>query len=140
MPQWTPLYPAAARAAGLPVMPPRLLLNLLQPLLAILLLAGLPGSGTVRTAEVSVVRTIAVGSKSLWLHRGRTATSSLERKAEPNRPKGNGASDPVTITPRTFALELDLARLIRVGRACYATAPPRHRPCAAPPTGPPSLA
>lgn len=32
---------------------------------------------------------------------------------------------------------LNSARIIRIGRASHSTAPPNHRSCAAPPTGPP---
>lgn len=35
------------------------------------------------------------------------------------------------------AIVLDQARLIRTGCVAHPNAPPSHRPCAAPPTGPP---
>ena len=124
------------------VMPARLLLSLLQPLLAFLLLAGMPSAEFVRAQDGRLVRVIETGSKSLWLHRERsTASSSLEAKATPDRLDGDAkTSDPIAGAPDFVVLALDRARLIRIGRACYPTAPPSHRPCAAPPTGPPSLA
>ena len=120
----------------------RLRLHLIQPLLAFLLLAGVPSAEVVRAQDGRLVRVVEVGFKTLWLHRERsTASSSVEAKAGPDRLDGEDKiPDPVVGAPDLLDFGLDRARLIRIGRACYPTAPPSHRPCAAPPTGPPSLA
>jgi hypothetical protein len=123
-------------------MPARLLLSLIQPLLALLLLAGVPSAELMRGQDGKLVRVIEAGSKTLWLHRERSAaSSSVEAKAGPDRLDGDDKTpDPVVGAPDLLAFGLDRACLIRIGRACYPTAPPSHRPCAAPPTGPPTLA
>jgi len=111
-------------------------------MLAFLLLAGIPSAEFVRAQDGRLVRIIETGSKPLWLHRERsTASSSLEVKAAPDRLDGDDkTSDPLAGAPDFVVLALDRARLIRISRVGYSTAPPSHRPCAAPPTGPPSLA
>lgn len=118
------------------------LLALLQPLLALLLLAGAPNVEVARAPDGRLIRVVEAGSKPLWLHRERSAASSrAEAKAGPDRLDGDGKTlDPAAGAPAAFDLALDRARLIRIGRVGYSTAPPSHRPCAAPPTGPPSLA
>ena len=123
------------------VMPIRLL-ALLQPLLALLLLAGAPGVEVARAPDGRLVRVVEAGSKPLWLYRERSAASSrAETKAGPDRLDGDSRTpDPVAGAPAAFDLAFDRARLIRIGCVGYSTAPPSHRPCAAPPTGPPSLA
>jgi len=120
----------------------RFLVSLIQPLLVLLLLAGVPNVEFARAQDGRLGRVVEAGSKLLWLHRDRPASSSrIEAKAVPDRPDSDGKTpEPVAGAPDSFGLDLDRARLIRIGRACYPTAPPSHRPCAAPPTGPPSLA
>jgi hypothetical protein len=116
------------------------LLRVLQPLLMLLLLAGVPGIDGARAGDGRLVQAVDLGAKALWHHRDR-ATEAETALAEPRPDRlDDGAPEPAALGSRPAWAALDRARLVRVGRAAYPTAPPSHRPCAAPPTGPPSLA
>lgn len=120
----------------------RLKLSLLQPLVVLLLLAGVPNVEFERTQDGRLVRVVEAEFKPLWLHPKRSAASSrVEVKAGPDRLEGGDKTpNPAVGAPEASELGLDRARLIRISCVGYPTAPPSHRPCAAPPTGPPSLA
>ena len=121
-------------------MTPRLLLALLQPLLALLLLAGAPAAGRGAAEGASFVR-IERALESVGLTRAGAEheAGQAEIRGVPER-SGGGDDGPApastAVTPHDVAL--DRARFIRIGLSAYPTAPPSHRPCAAPPTGPPS--
>jgi hypothetical protein len=88
-----------------------LLLSLIQPLLALLLLAGVPSAELMRGQDGKLVRVIEAGSKTLWLHRERSAaSSSVEAKAGPDRLDGDDKTpDPVVGAPDLLAFGLDRA-------------------------------
>ena len=121
--------------------PARLLIGLLQATLAILLLVGVPEAGRIRSDHgvLSGAR-LEVALKAIEQSRER---ADLDAEAWANLDRlegGEGDSSDLSsalLPSRGFGLVLDQARLIRIGRTSYPTAPPSHRPCAAPPTGPP---
>jgi hypothetical protein len=116
------------------LIPARLLALLIQPMLAVLLLAGVPvveldrlGQRVQAVERVLALATDAQESAGEWREDNRAEAERLD-----------GADTP-KVTPAAFAaLLLDGARLLEIGCAFDATAPPTHRACAAPPTGPPS--
>jgi hypothetical protein len=116
------------------VVPNRILMALLQPLLALLLMAG------AAQAEPCMMM-----DEREWVFNGSLVTvGSWDARADKvsvlvppslDRDDDHGAGH-VLPTSKT-ALILDQARLIRNSRMAYPLAPPSRRPCAAPPTGPP---
>ena len=118
------------------VIPARILAGLLQPLLALLLAAGVPavpeqaGHAALAHFAKSHAKLLWVGAKSAG-ERGETRSD-----AEPSG--GADGSDP--IAPAASTPEPGFDRLARTGcpRLPDRPVPLSHRPCAAPPTGPPS--
>jgi hypothetical protein len=117
------------------VTPTRLLAALIQPMLALLLLAGVPviepdrvgSSPRVHAVERVFALAKASGEEAgEWRQDAGAAAERLDGDDTPDAVSAVFASAP-----------LDRASLIRIGRSFYATAPPSHRPCAALPTGPP---
>jgi hypothetical protein len=116
----------------------RLFVALLQPLLALLLIAGAPlmAHGGSEGPRVEIVDT---SFKSLGLARERAdqdENRAAADRGDRDRLDGDGPEPIATLTAPCESI-LDRARIIRIGRSSYPTAPPSHRPCAAPPTGPP---
>ncbi|HEV2557227.1 MAG TPA: hypothetical protein VGU45_01245 [Microvirga sp.] len=116
------------------MIPARLLALLIQPMLALLLLAGVPALEPDRQGHrvQGVERILALATAA---HEDAGEWRS-DRSAETERFEGD--APPKGILTAFAPLRLDLALAIAVGCAFDATAPPRHRACAAPPTGPPS--
>jgi len=117
------------------VIPSRILLALLQPLLALLLIAGeAQAEPFLIQDERSWTIASSLDTASTWNDRADeasgTAQSSSDRDDDDH---GFG----YLLPSREIVLVIDQARLIESSRTAYATAPPSHRPCAAPPTGPP---
>ncbi len=116
------------------MIPARLLALLIQPMLALLLLAGVPavepdrhGPRVQGVERILALATAAQADAGEWRSDGNAEAERLE-----------GGDAPKATLPAFAPLTLDRAHAIAVGCAFDATAPPRHRPCAAPPTGPPS--
>ena len=117
------------------MIPARLLAFLIQPMLALLLLAGVPAVEPDRQGQrVQVVERLLVlatashGDAAEWRQDEGTATERFD---------GDDGPDPAVFLP-TRPRFIVRADGIAVGCDFDATAPPRHRVCAAPPTGPPS--
>ncbi|KAA2244300.1 hypothetical protein [Salinarimonas soli] len=114
--------------------PSRLLIGLLQPLLALLLLAGvpLPGAGHAPDAGVAAVETAAKG-----LHAQRDRFGGTELRA----PDDLAGNDDLPAGGTPVAIAVALERPAPAGAAIIpvpASAPGRSRLIpAAPPTGPP---
>ncbi|MBO1908040.1 hypothetical protein J4G37_24505 [Microvirga sp. 3-52] len=111
----------------------RILRALLQPLLALLLIAG-AAQAEVCLALDERIRTIASSSDmaSIWEDPSDETSVAAPPSSSPYDPGfGHALHSP------DVAFVLDQAKLIESSRAAYPTAPPLHRPCAAPPTGPP---
>ncbi|EIM27845.1 hypothetical protein [Microvirga lotononidis] len=113
----------------------RILLALVQPLLALLLIAG--------TAQAELClfedrdRNGAV-ERSLSLTGDVMAPLDDYAVGLQTQANGDNDHDAGSVLPAVApAIILDQARLIRMACVAYSTAPPTHRPCAAPPTGPP---
>ncbi len=116
------------------MIPHRILLALAQSLLALLLVTGaaqarpclfddrdrIEALESTRSLSDDLVAPREDPSLSLW-----ATFSGGEDDAGPALPG---------VAP---AIVLDQARLIRTGCVAHPNAPPSHRPCAAPPTGPP---
>ena len=115
----------------------RILMGLLQPLLAILLLAGMPMAEPGGDATGHGVRGVEDVLTMVGLPDRSMAHWPLDASTEPDGCDGDGPQ-PFLVVMAQEAL-LHRARPIAVGRTSYATAPPSHRPCAAPPTGPPLI-
>jgi hypothetical protein len=113
----------------------RILLALVQPLLALLLIAGTAQAGLCffedRDRNGAVERTLSLA--------GDVIAPLDDYTVGLQAPAGGGNDhDAGSILPAIApAIILDQARLIRMARVAYSNAPPSHRPCAAPPTGPP---
>ena len=117
------------------MIPTRLLAALIQPMLALLLFAGMPvaGADQVRAGPLlqAAERLMApADSLTVRVDEWRDVASAVAERSD-------GDDTPEAILTAGAVAPLDRARLIRIGRSVYATAPPRYRPCAAPPTGPP---
>jgi len=60
-----------------------------------------------------------------------------QRRGLPEWSNGDDGPGPAAAGPAAPDSILDLARATQIGRSAHPTAPPSHRPYAAPPTGPP---
>ena len=131
---------SARRIRLLAVNSPRLLLGLLCPLLALLLLAGVPAAQRMGLRDGALVRVVEAGPKLLWLHRDRAAAPSRFNVGTDAAGFDGSDGDPESkiVSTVASAVACDHALLERIGLPPYPTAPPSHRPCAAPPTGPPA--
>jgi hypothetical protein len=117
------------------VTPARLLLNLLQPLLAVLLLAGAPllerGAGPLSDRAVAAAQDRAADGLPLeGVGRERRDRAFIE----PTRfVDGDDAGQPLARP----SVPPDPAGRLEGGTANKRSAPLSHRACASPPTGPP---
>jgi hypothetical protein len=117
------------------VNPYRILLALVQPLLALLLLAGSAQAEPCLLEDWD--RTYTVESALLsgdWIVPSEDAPPIMQ--AAPER-GDDGPGDGSVLPVAALMIVLDEGRLIEMSRAAYSTAPPSHRPCAPPSTGPP---
>jgi hypothetical protein len=116
----------------------RLLAACAQALLALLLIVGVPTGEQARADAGRVVRQIEFGLQGQNTHREPLSpTDPTELWASPELPENGDGPETLPASALATPFVLDLARLVRIARVSYATAPPSHRPCAAPPTGPP---
>ena len=118
------------------VIAPRLLLGLLQPLIALLLLAGVPLAEAGRTENGARARLIERSFKLVVLDREQAGRQQFRAQGVAERLDGDGGpvpALPVCPTPVGY----DSGRALAIVPAGDDTPPPRHRACAAPPTGPP---
>jgi hypothetical protein len=106
---------------------------LIQPLLALLLLAGAP-VGTVARSDGTFMRGIERAAEGVAGPRER-AVVACPSLSEPERLDGDSLQ--IHVLAASPQVAIDRARSIEIDRPSYPTAPPSHRPCAAPPTGPP---
>lgn len=125
-----------AKQSDCPVSPNRILLALLQPLLALLIVAG------AAQAQPCLIEEERLWTVASSLEAARTWSERTDKPIAALQPSAAQADDhdygSLIPLPETWPV-LDEARLIENGRAAYPTAPPSHRPCAAPSTGPPSV-
>jgi hypothetical protein len=119
-----------------PVRLDRLVVCLVRPLLALLLVAGLAQAVPSPRDDGDRARAVESAPKAASLSVDRTAPEPLPATTVPDRADDLDGSGPL-LPAAAAGIVPDLARAIRIGRAAYPTAPPSHRPCAAPPTGPP---
>ena len=115
---------------------PRTLFRLLELSLALLLLACVPSAA--RDPVEIGPRLLAVGPAQTLidcpdrLPGGR----GLQTQSEPNGFDGDDGSQPIIATLADEPVP-DPKRRVALGRISYPTPVSTHRPCAAPPTGPP---
>lgn len=109
-------------------------LALLQSMLVLLLLAGVSGMEPIRSnagLQDQVVERLSV----IALADESTSEWRQEAKRGRDRIEGDGP-DQADLGPARPRL-IDRGRIIAIGCDFAPNAPPSHRPCAAPPTGPP---
>jgi len=115
------------------VTPDRILRALLRPLLALLLIAGATqAESCLILDERNWTTASSLDTTSSW----EDWTDKASLAAQPS----SGHDDPgvgYALHSPEVSFAIDQAKLIENSRASYPTAPPCHRPCAAPPTGPP---
>jgi hypothetical protein len=116
------------------VVPNRILMALLQPLLALLLMAGAAqAEPCMMMDEREWVLAGLPETVGTWNDRA----DKISLVVQPSSDRDNGHDAEYTLPASKPALVQDQARLIRNSRTAYPTAPPFCWPCAAPPTGPP---
>jgi hypothetical protein len=123
----------AQNKAVFAVIPNRILRTLLQPLLALLLMAG-----------AAQAEPCLIGEERNWtVAIALDVVSSFDDRADEASVSAEPSSDPDDLglgyalhSPKV-AFVIDQAERIENGQVASPTGPPRHRPCAAPPTGPP---
>jgi hypothetical protein len=109
--------------------------SLLRPLLVLLLVVGSVTAERVRAAD-RTLRAIDESFRVLGLECERTFDDRAEAEREPDRFDGDDFSTGTALFDYAVRRVPDGVRLSQAGQAAYPAAP-RHRPCAAPPTGPP---
>ena len=111
----------------------RIILGFVQPFLALLLMTGTAQAEPCLFDDNDRARIIerTLDTASILTDDVFQADQIASDEAE----EGHGFG--YAVLPIWTGIVLDQARLIENGRASYPTAPPSHRPCAAPPTGPP---
>ena len=115
----------------------RITLGLLQPLLALLLMAGLAQAEPRLCADDTRSRTaIEHSAKQLDATFERIAAASVAEQAE-LAPTQDDPSPDLHLSSAQAAPARDEARHIRTTRAAHPQAPPQHRANAHPSTGPP---
>jgi hypothetical protein len=117
------------------VVPNRILLALLQPLLALLLIAG---AAQAEPCLIPDERSWGVASSLATASTWNDPADEVSLAVQPSSDRGDDdhGFGALLLRPEVV-LVIDQARLIENSQAAYPTAPPSHRPCAAPPTGPP---
>ena len=113
----------------------RLLAGLLQPLLALLLLAGSPADALSPEARL-LVHGIETAPKAIGAQRSGAAIPA-DTLIEPTRSVNEDGWAGTAVGAKSPLPVRDLGRLTEISRPAYATPQPTHRPCAGPSTGPP---
>lgn len=116
------------------VIPNRILMALLRLLLALLLMASAAQAEPCTMADER--EWVLAGSPETvgtWNDRA----DKISLVAQPSSDRADDHDVGFVLPPSKPDSVLDQARLITNSRTAYPTAPPTHRPCAAPPTGPP---
>ena len=111
----------------------RIIMGFVQPLLALLLMAGMAQAEPCLFDDRDRTRVIEHTLDAVSILADDVIQA--EQIASDDAEKGGGFG--YALLPSWTGIVLDRARLIENDRAFYPTAPPSHRPCAAPPTGPP---
>lgn len=116
------------------MIPHRILLAFAQSLLTLLLVTGPAQAGPCLFDDRDGIEALE-STRSL-------SDDLVAPREDPSLPLratfSGGDDDAGSVLPgATPTIVLDQARLIRTGCVAYPNAPPSHRPCAAPPTGPP---
>jgi hypothetical protein len=118
----------------------RITFGLFQPLLLVLLLAGLPTHAHASAAHGGDHARVLDYEAQLYRVGLALAGETIEQPslAGQSNGDGGGSSDPL-LGASPPVLSLDFVRSVLRLRASCLTALPTRSPCAAPPTGPPSL-
>jgi hypothetical protein len=114
----------------------RFILAVLQPLLALLLIAGSAQAEACLFEDNDRVRTIERVAEAVSTLDDQVFSIALKTQAAPDD-NDDDLSVGSVLPSHMAELVLDQARLIENGRIAYPTAPPSHRPRATPSTGPP---
>jgi hypothetical protein len=110
---------------------------LLRLLLAFSLLAGPLAAEHIRASgsDRSTDHTLTI----LELDSEQMLADLVEPQGDPELSSGLTGPAWLALSPGFDDLLLDRVRRVRVSRTSWPVAPSSHRPCAAPPTGPPSV-
>jgi hypothetical protein len=108
----------------------------LRSLLALLLMAGPLTAQPVRAANGSFDASDDP-INTLLLAQEQALDDIVETQSEPDHFDSDTGPGWSAVLAGPVERILDRTRSIRIGRVSYPAAPPNHRPCAAPPTGPP---
>jgi len=116
----------------------RFIIWLVQPLLALLLIAASAQAEPYLFEDESRIQTFAtvLNAVDVMSDRGDDTLPALQ-PASDRDDDDHGSSAGSALAPVDVEALVDPARLIEISFAAYPTAPPSHRPCAAPSTGPP---
>lgn len=114
----------------------RLIMGLVQPLLALLLMAGMAQAQPCLFDDDDQALVIERSLEIASTLSDRTDASQAVQ-APPASSRDDHPEGPHALAPSPGDLVLDRARLIRTARVSDPTAPPSPWPCAAPSTGPP---
>jgi len=126
----------ATRRSLIPVNLDRLILRLVQPLLALLLIAAPAQAEPCTFDDENQIQAFATVLNAVDAVSGKaddTLPAAQPMPEQDNDDLGSGA----VLAPLWVELPVNPARLIEISFAAYPTAPPTHRPCATPSTGPP---
>jgi hypothetical protein len=110
--------------------------SLLRPLFVLLLVAGSLTAERVRAAD-RALRAIDESFRVLGVDCERTLEHTADARGEPERHDGDDPPTWLAVIGHAVEAVPDGVRCSRAARAAYPIALARHRPCAAPPTGPP---
>ena len=110
--------------------------SLLRPLLVLLLVAGSLTAERIRAAD-RMLRAIDESFRVLGVDREQTLEHWAEARSEPQRHDGDDPPAWLALIDHPVEPVPDGVRPSRAARAAYPIALARHRPCAAPPRGPP---
>jgi hypothetical protein len=118
------------------VSPERCFAFVLHSLVAFLLAVSPMAAELVRAASNSAVDDASC--KAALLDQDQALDDTVETQAKADASAGGIGPDWRSLPASPGELTLDRVRFIRIGQVSHPTAPPGHRPCAAPPTGPPT--
>jgi hypothetical protein len=114
----------------------RILIRLVQPLLALLLIAAPAQAEPCLFEDEGRVQAFATVLNAIdVISDGEDYVLPAIQPMSNRDDDGHGSGS--VLLPLGMEITLDQARLIEISFAAYPTAPPSHSPCAAPSTGPP---
>lgn len=115
----------------------RIILSFVQPLLALLLMAGMAQAQPCLFDDDDQARVIERSLEIASTLNDESSDTAQAFQAPSAASQDDHPQGPHALAPGSGEFVLDHARLIRTARVSHSTAPPSPWPCAAPSTGPP---